>query len=134
MVVFNYTKVRKRDKRIYSLFNTPVSKSGISTKVIYTSLVVGAFLNIFGILICIITKTIWYNPIHFTEGTTVGYFYMVFIFGPMAIGIALNTLKIQNYKLVDYLLIYFSPKIPLNQNGKRLRLKGYKMDTFVEKL
>ena len=120
MEVYNYTKVKKRDKKIYSLFNTPVSRSGLSLKVIYTSLGCLVIFSIFGLLFCWITGTFWYNPINIAKGSQVGYFYIIFIGIPISIGIALNTLKIQNYKLIDYLKIYFTPKIPLNQKKKKL--------------
>lgn len=134
MVSFNYTRVKRRDKKIYSLFNTPVSKTGISMKILYTCLGCLAIFNIFGILFCIMTGKIWYNPLMLAQTSATGYFYIVFIMLPIGIGIALNTLKVQNYKLIDYLKIYFTPKIPLDQNGKKLKIDGYNIDTFIEDL
>lgn len=134
MVVYNYTKVKRREKKLYSLFNTTISRSGWSVNTLKTCAIFLAIFSVFGVAFCLITGTFWYNPISIAESSSAGYFYMVFIFTPIGIGIMLNSCKIQNYKAVDYLKIYFIPRIPLNQDGKRIKLVGYKQNTFIEKI
>lgn len=134
MIVFNYTKVKKRDKKLYSLFNTTISRSGWSVSTLQTCLFILAIFSVFGIAFCLITGTFWYNPISFANNSSAGYFYMFFVFLPIFIGIMLNSCKIQNYKAIDYLKMYFIPKIPIDQDGKRIKLYGYSTDTFIEKI
>lgn len=134
MIVYNYTKVKKREKRIYSLFNTTISTSGLSVNSLKLSGIMLLIFGVFGIIFCLITGTNWYNPIAITKGSQVGYFYVVFVFAPIGIGMALNTMKIQNYRAIDYLKMYFMPKPVLDQNGKKVKLVGYKQDTFIEKI
>lgn len=133
MVVYNYTRVKRRDKRVYSLFNTTVSKSGWSVNTLIISGLLLAIFGVFGIIFCIITKMNWYSPFSIAKSSLVGYFYLVFVFAPIGIGITLNSYKIQGYKSIDFLIMYFSPKKALNQNGKIIKLTGYNMNTFVEK-
>lgn len=93
-----------------------------------------AIFSVFGIIFCIVTDTIWYSPLNFSKGSAAGYFYMVFVVTPIAIGVALNSTKIQNYKAIDYLKLYFKPKKPINQNGEKVVLTKYKQETFIERL
>lgn len=134
MIVFNYTKIKRREKRLYAILNTTVSRSGIVVKTIQTCGIVLGIFSIFGLVFCGITGTFWYNPIGLASGTGTGYFYLVFVLAPIAIGVILNQAKIQNYKLVDYLRIYFTPKVALDQDGKKIKLTKYKVDSFIEKL
>lgn len=134
MIVYNYTKVKRREKKFYSLFNTTVSRSGWSVATMQTCGVLLAIFSVFGIAFCIITDTFWYNPIAFANNSLAGYFYIFFIFLPIGIGVMLNSCKIQNYKAIDYLKMYFTPKIPINQNGKKITLYGYSNDAFIEKI
>lgn len=134
MVVFNYTKVKRREKRVYSLFNTTISRSGWSVNTLQTCGIFLAIFSVFGIAYCIISGTFWYNPITIAESSAAGYFYIVFVFTPIGIGVMLNSCKVQNYKAIDYLKIYFKPRIPLDQNGKRVKLDGYKQNTFIERI
>ena len=134
MVVHNYTKVKRREKRVYSLFNTTVSKSGWSVNMLIISGVLIAIFAIFGVAFCVITHTNWYSPFAIARSSSVGYFYIIFIFTPIGLGITLNSYKIQGYKAIDFLAMYFMPKKSLDQNGKIIKLTGYKINTFVEKI
>lgn len=134
MVVYNYTKVKRREKKVYSLFNTNISKSGISLNTVYTCLALLAIFAIFGVAYCVATDTFWYNPINIVKTSSAGYFYLIFIFTPIGIGVFLNSFKVENYTALDYLKIYFTPRVPLDQNGKRVKLYGYKIDAFVERM
>lgn len=134
MIVYNYTRIKRREKKLYSLFNTTVSRSGWSVNTLQTCGILLALFNIFGVIYCLISGTFWYNPINIALSSYAGYFYIIFIFIPIGIGVMLNSYKIQNYKAIDYLKIYFKPKTPLNQDGKKIKLYRYEQDTFIEKL
>lgn len=134
MVVYNYTKIQKRDKRVYSLFNTTVSQQGLPMETIKTCGACLAVFTVFGLIFCGITGTLWYSPLQLASGSAAGYFYMIFVLLPIIIGVGLNMYKIQNYKAIDYLKLYIQPKIPLDQHGKQVKLVGYHWDTFVERL
>jgi len=134
MEVFNYTKLKKREKRVYKLMDIKFSQDGIATDIIKTSAVMLGIFSIFGFLVCALTNKLWYNPIYFIETSFTGWFYLIFVGGPIGLGIALNKVKVQNYKLIDYLKIYFSPKIPLDQNGKKFKIHKIETNTFIERL
>ena len=134
MIVYNYTSIQRREKRVYSLFNTTISQQGLSMGMIKCA---GGVLGLFtvpGLLFCMMTNKFWYNPINMAEGSAVGYFYLVFVILPICIGIFLNSYKIQNYRVIDYIKLYIQPKKPLNQYGKVVKLEGFSIDGFVEKL
>lgn len=134
MVVYNFTKIKRREKRLYSIFNTTVSKTGLATNTIYTSIAMLILFSIPGLIICKITGTFWYNPLLIASNPNVGYFYVFFIGMPIALATALNTCKIQNYKIIDYLKMYIAPKHMIDHNGKRVNINGIKIDAFIEKI
>ena len=136
MVVYNYTKIKRREKRLYSIFNTNISSSGIIINTLQTCGILLAIFSILGLIFCALTKKLWYNPLLFlgADSNKTSYFYIFFIALPVVLGFFLHSYKIQNYKLIDYIKIYFTPKISLDQNGKRIKLDKYKIDTFVERV
>ncbi len=134
MTVFNYTKVKRREKRLYTLFNTTISKTGIVTNTIYTCVALVLVFFLPGLLVCKLTGTFWYNPLMIISTSSAGYFWLVFIFAPIALGVSLNSVKIQIYKMIDYIKMYLSPKQPIDHNGKRVTLDGYEIDAFVDRI
>lgn len=132
MVVYNYTKIKRREKRVYSLFNTTVSKTGIVTSTLQICGVLVLIFNIFGILFCSITNWWLYNPLTFSQATM--WFYSIVFLLPCALGVWLNTAKIQNYRIIEYLIIYFKPKNPIDHNGKKVKITEYHINTHVERL
>ena len=133
-VVYNYTKVKRREKRVYSIFNATVSKQGLSMDTIKVCAVLLAIFSVFGLLFCLITGTFWYNPINLASSSSVGYFWMIFVICPIALGATLNTCKIQNYTISEYIKLYFQPKTPLDQNGKKIKISGHKVNGFIERI
>ena len=93
-----------------------------------------ALFTVPGLIFCMVTRKFWYNPINIAEGSAVGYFYLVFIFLPIVIGVFLNSYRVQNYRLIDYIKLYLQPKKPINQHGRHVKLTGYQINSFVEKL
>ena len=134
MVVFNYTKIKRREKRIYTFFDITISSSGIVANSLITSGILLGIFTVFGLIFCAITKTFWYNPVNLAKSSKVGYFYLIFIILPIVLGMFLNSYKIQNYKLIDFIKIYFIPKIPLNQDGRRVKLDKYEINSFIERI
>lgn len=134
MVVWNYTSVVRRQKRIYSFFDFNLSRDGISLDVVITAGLLIVLFTIPGLIVCKVTDTIWYNPIMLAKSTFCGYFWLIFIGAPIGLGVFLHTFKIQNYVLIDYLKIYFRPRHALNKFGKRLTMHSYKINSFVEKI
>ena len=133
-VAKNYTKVRRREKRFYSIYETKISETGVLRgSVTLTALMMLPF-NIIGIIFCLATGVVWYSPILFiNQPNKVGYFYVFVFVLPTIIGFSLNQYKIQGYKAWDYFKMYFMPKTPVNQNGQRVTIDGYSFDTEIYK-
>ena len=134
MIAKNFTKVRRREKRFYSLYDTKISETGILKGSIALAALMMLPFNAIGFLYCNLTGTFWYNPFLFLESPNeTGYFYIFVFVLPTIIGFALNQKKIQGYKAWDYLKMYFMPKIPVNQNGERVTIEGYELNTEIYK-
>lgn len=134
MIVYNWTSIKRRDKRLYSFQNTVISRSGISYGYIKIAAVCLFIFTIFGLIFCAATKTLWYNPITIAESSAAGYFYIVFVGAPLGLAGFLNGYKIQNYRAIDFIKIYFMPKTPVDQDNKKIRIKGNTINGFIEHL
>lgn len=130
----NYTKVRRREKRFYSIYDTKISETGILRGSIALAALMMLPFNLIGLIFCNITGTFWYNPFLFIERPNeTGYFYIFAFALPIIAGFTLNQKKIQGYKAWDYLKMYFMPKVPVNQNGERITIEGYELNTEIQK-
>lgn len=116
------------------MFNTTVSKQGLSMGFLHCAAGCLAVFALPGILICALTHTIWYNPLTFVSSSAGGYFLLVFVCLPVALGAFLNSYKVQGYRLVDYIKLYLEPKIPIDHSGKRVKISAHAVDAFMERL
>lgn len=135
MRVRNFTNIKKREKRIYTFYDVTISQQGL---VVDTLQVIGFMLlifNIIGVIFSIAMRTNYYSVFRLLDyPKSSAAFYFFFIIFPIVLGSWMSTYKIQNYKVVDYLKIVITPKIPLDSNGKKLSDKGYETDALVERL
>lgn len=135
MRVRNYTNIKTREKRVYTFFDVTVSKEGLVVKTLYTMATLLLIFTIFGVATCFGFETNFYSPFRFmTNAKSTAIFYIIFVITPIGLGQWLNSYKVQNYKLVDYLKIIMIPKVPKNSDGKILKEKGYKINGFIDKL
>ena len=111
----------QRDTKIYAIGGTTISPTGISVNFLK---VVGPFTIlgfVIGLVICFFTGKHYYNPLHsdfsmWFIALTVG------LFG--GIGYSMWAIKIQSYRLFEYLYAYLKPKyIYNNQSPKAARQK-----------
>jgi hypothetical protein len=132
--VSNYTAAKRREKQVYDLLFIHF-RSGIALGVLSTTAILLVPFTVIGLIFCKVTDTLWYNPLLFATGNSsaVGYFLLIFIGAPIGLGMFLNSYKIQNYKAIDYLKLYFVPKTPINARGRKKRIEQYKIKSFVEK-
>ena len=135
MRLYNYTNIKHREKRLYSIFDTTISKTGIMMGSLYTALILLLPFTIVGVLFCIKTGYLWYNPVYLFDNTQgVLVFYMVTIAFPIGLGFFLNSYKIQNLKAIDYLKMVMAPKTPKSSDGSKISETRYKIDALVEKV
>ena len=127
MVLYNYTSLKSHDTKIYSVAGTQVSSMGISVawlKVVGSGFAVGTLI---GILIAVVTRINFYNPVgdHFSL-----WYIALTSGGGLGIGCALWYIKIETYRLIEYLIAYFKPKKTYhNLNTRNKEFKLYKLTT-----
>ena len=125
MILYNYSSLKKRDAKVYSVAGTKVSSTGISTKfltVVGPSFLFGLLL---GILIVVISGHNFYNPL----GPDFSVPFIVFTLGGgLGMGLALWYIKIDSYRLYEYLVAYFKPK--KTYHNLNTRDKEYKLHTI----
>ena len=125
MILYNYSSLRSGDSRIYSVAGTKVSSTGISTlwlKVIGAAITFGILV---GILICIVTGRNFFNPLG-------PYFSLKFICftigGGLGLGLLLWYMRIETYRLYEYLIAYIKPKKTYhNMDTRNKEFKLYKI-------
>lgn len=130
---YNYTNIKIREKRVYSISGTKISSFGVTTSFLKVFSVVFTIFNIIGIFLCFKANKFLYNPI--ISSVEVDFtFLMIFIALPFGISILLNNTKIQNYKLIDYIFMYLKPKETYDIDGRKVKFIKYSVDSFVEKV
>lgn len=121
MYIYNYSALKQRDKKVYSVGGTRVSDTGISTT--FLKLVVPSFLvfTIIGIFPAAILSS-WKVLLFFA------------ILG-IALGFALWYIKIESYRLYQYLFAYLKPKKTyhnLNTRNKEYNLHTHKVKGVIQ--
>lgn len=132
MRVFNFSGLRSRDKKIYSFGGAKISSTGISTNFLkIVTPVAGVFL-LLGIIIQTILGKNFFNPFGPDFSMT---YVVIFLGGGIGLGCALWYIKLESYRLYEYLLAYFRPKKTmhnLNTRNKEVTLTKYKAKGIVK--
>lgn len=129
----NYSNIKNRDKKLYSVSGTTISSTGLSYRYIKVLSIFMTIFNVIGVLICLVTGKFLYWP--FTETMELKPLFIMFFIGiPFLLTIILLYTKVQNYVLLDFLLAYFKPKRVRDEQGKVIRYSKYSQDTFVERI
>lgn len=132
-VANNYSKIKNRDKKIYSISGTKISSSGISYKFIRVASTLLFMFNILGAIICLIGGEFYYWPFsNLMEFQPA--FLFIFIGGPLLLTMLLLYTKVQKYTLLEFIIAYAKPNKTRDQNGKVVKYTKYKQDTFVERI
>lgn len=132
-VAYNYSKIRNRDKKLYSISGTTISTTGISYKFLQVLGSLQFIFNLVGAIICMIGDRFYYWP--FTEDIEVAPGFLLFFVGtPFLLTYALLYLKVQSYSLLEFLIGYMKPKHIRDQQGKILKYGEYEQDTFVDRI
>lgn len=132
MNAFNFSRINKREKRLYSISDLTVSKTGIPTKFLgIAGVLVGLSLMI-NIPICAYTGDWYFIPFK-ADGTIDIWGAMIAIGIPIGIASALYYIKVSNYRLIEVLLILLRPKHPINISGKKTEFTNIKIDAFLER-
>lgn len=128
---YNYSSVKQRDRRLYSVSGTKISDTGLSFGLLKIMGVTVGIMNIIGIAICMIAGKNLYNPFH---GNKIDPTFVMVIEG-LGIGMAcaLWFIKVQNYRLVEFLGALIKPKYTYDELGKKIQLKKITSDTFIER-
>lgn len=129
----NYTGLRDREKRIYSISGTKISSAGVSVSFLKVFLASTIFVNLFGVLICIIGGKNYYSLFN-DKGAFAPQFILVFLGISFGFAYILVYTKVQNYRLMDFLLGYFMPKKTITAQKKNVKLSDYKQDALIERL
>lgn len=127
MKAYNYSKLYNREGKFYNIGDVTISKQGLYTKFCVIELVLFVLFMIIyyytGILSLI-------NPLE--HNMEVSYGLIFFLALPLAIGAGLFYIKIEQYRLCDYLMIYFIPRKALNLFGSKVRQDQITVNAFVE--
>ena len=135
MRLYNYTALDDEQDKIYSIGGTKISSTGISMASIK---VIGPFFGIgvlFFALLCIITGRDYYNPLsdylsQWAIMLTIGLW--------TGIGMALFYIRVQSYRLYQWLLSRVKPKYIYNNeklfSNNRQRYYNYKIEGPIKKI
>ena len=131
MPLYNYSKLRNRDKKIYSVAGTQISSTGISVSFLRVVAPCTAFTIFLGVIGCIITGHNYFNILG-------SYFWLNYVLfftcSGLAAGLAGWYVKVQSYRLYEYLIAYLKPKYVYhteNSPFKRVKYRNYKINGII---
>lgn len=127
---FSFTALKSRDKRIYSLEGIKLSDTGISYAWLKVFGVFFLITNIIGVLICIVSGQILYNPI--TENGEINPVFDIIMIGVPALIASISQKRIKSYRIYEYVLSYIMPKKHYDQNMNQIKHANYKFDQYIE--
>lgn len=132
MMAFDFSKYSKREKKIYSFSDVTLSRNGISTRLILiAAILIGVSLCIH-IPICMALGNWYISP--FTEDGDIVLTGLVVTVGiPIGIAVLLYNCKVQQYRLIDFIWLYFKPKKEIAASGTPVRRTAVKFRAFMEK-
>lgn len=130
VIAYNFSKLENREKRVYALGDLKLSSSGWATKML---IIMGVLLAISLILNSIVAAAIdyWYfNPF---RGEDIDIWGLLFVVGiPIGLGAILWFGKISQYRLIEFLYLYFKPRYTYGWDGKKVTYKNIKINAFLE--
>ena len=133
MRLYNYTALSDEDDKIYSIGGTKISSTGISMASIK---MIGPFIGggvFFLLVISIISGKQYWNPLgnDFSAGVLL---WTVGLWG--GIGAALFYIRVQSYRLYEWLIARLKPKYIYNNEGgfsrNRQKYTVFKIDGIVK--
>lgn len=132
MILYNFSSLKTRDKKVYSIGGTHVSDTGISTSFLKVVGPAAAVILTLSIIICVILKKNFFNPL----GPNFSFSYVIITLAlGIGIGCALWYIKIEQYRLYEYLFAYLKPKKmyhTLNTRNQEIKLSKHKVNGIVK--
>ena len=107
MILYNFSSLRRREKKIYSVAGTQISSTGIGVTFLKVVAPCTLITTLLGVIICVIFGKNFFNPL----GDYFNGKFAVFSIGSgVGIGLAGWYIRVQTYRLYEYLLAYLKPK------------------------
>lgn len=131
MNAYNFSKINQREQKVYSFSDIAISKTGIPVKLI----AMAAILLVISIAINIpigLSIGNWYFAPLLSNGdvNTNG---ILIVYGiPIGIASCLYYMKISNYRIIDFLIIYLKPKHEISITGNKVIHEKISIDAFLE--
>jgi hypothetical protein len=130
MYTQNYTKLSKREKKFYSISDLTISSMGINTRFLTIAVILVAISILLNCIIALGIGNWYFSP--FKENDLDLVPLMIIVGVPIGLAAALFYIKLSNYRLIDFLLIYLRPKDPISFDGKKAVCTQVKIDAFLE--
>lgn len=127
MRAYNYSKLYNREGKFYNIGDITISKQGLYTKFVIIEVV------LFVVFMALYYFTgLWHliNPLE--HNMDVSYGFMFFIILPLALGAGLFYIRIEQYRLIDYLFMYIIPRKALDLFGGKITQQEISVNAFVE--
>lgn len=130
MILFNYSGLRNRDSKIYSVGGYNIA-GGFSIQFLYVVGPVFLFFILIGWLLSMLFGLSFFNP--FADNFKAGFTITFLVIG-ILVGCAMWYIKIAGYRLYQYLIAYFKPKKVYTNDfkTKEFKLTNFSIKTFVK--
>lgn len=131
MIAYNFSKLRSREKRVYSISDVTISSAGIPVKFLIILLCVTVGLLLFNGIICWITGFWYIVPLDKSGISSAAIFIDIGI--PIVVSYTLYSVKVSGYRLVDIILLYLRPRAEISISGEKIVHSRVTFDAFLER-
>lgn len=118
MILYNYTSLKKRDKKVYSVAGANISQTGISTSFLKVVAPCTLATTLVGVIICVLLNKNFFYPL----GEDFSFPFVLFFIGSgLSAGLAGWYIKVESYRLYEYVRAYIKPKKTYHTENSRNR-------------
>lgn len=132
MNAYNFSKLQKREAKLYSFGDLKLSTTGIALHFI----LIAAILLILSFVIHFCISSLIGNAywIPLTLSGDVNMWGVLLVYGlPIGIACLLYYTKVSQYRLFEFLFLYFKPKHDIAISGQKIVHEKYTYDAFLER-
>lgn len=132
MNAYNFSKLQKREAKLYSFGDLKVSTTGIALHFLIIAAVLLVISFILNFLIASLIGIPYWIPL--LESGDINLWGIMLVFGlPIGLAALLYYTKVQQYRLYEFLFLYFKPKHDIAISGTKIVHEKYTYRAFLEK-
>lgn len=132
MNAYNFSKLQKREAKLYSFGDLKISSSGLALHFLIMAVVFVVVSFVLHFIVSSALGVAYWIPM---DGSgDINLWGIMLVYGlPIGLAAMLYYCKVQQYRLYEFLFLYFKPKHDIAISGRRIIHEKYSYKAFLEK-